>query len=163
MYKTCSQEIHAHQYCQQELAGHVDDLVEEVECERKAHKQKALRVKPQGSQGRSQSRTTSWRWALEVNELTLERVSNHHRLQNYPCQRTRLWQVPCHLPAPCTLCAPAWSCPSWRPSWRPGCYLDRYMCMSRVFQTVSACWSRGACMRMHKNVVMGVAAIWRRS
>ena len=34
MYETCSQEIHAHRSRQEELAGHVEDLVEELERER---------------------------------------------------------------------------------------------------------------------------------
>jgi len=36
LYETCSQEIHAHRSRQEELAGHVEDLVEEVERERQA-------------------------------------------------------------------------------------------------------------------------------
>lgn len=36
MYEKCSQEIHAHRSRQEELAGHVEDLVEEVQRERQA-------------------------------------------------------------------------------------------------------------------------------
>jgi chromosome segregation ATPase len=36
MYETCSQDIHAHRSRQEELAGHIEDLVEEVQRERQA-------------------------------------------------------------------------------------------------------------------------------
>jgi chromosome segregation ATPase len=74
MYEACSQEIHAHRCRQEELAGHVEDLVEEIQHERKARvrAESNLEVLKKGHEAELRRE----RRALEEKESALQSVSN---------------------------------------------------------------------------------------
>jgi chromosome segregation ATPase len=74
MYETCSREIHAHRCRQEELAGHVEDLVEEVQRERKARERTESDLEVLKKDHEAELRRE--RRALEAEESALESVSS---------------------------------------------------------------------------------------
>jgi len=86
LYETCSQEIHAHRSRQEELAGHVQDLVEEVQRERKERERAEADLRASNKEHEIELRRE--RRALEAKDTTFESVSNElARTQSLLTQR----------------------------------------------------------------------------